>query len=144
MNTLDKELEEEVDILETKKDDGLLDDNESRATNYQSSTKNNAAEKELLSETMIKAARNTKIRYLRISDLIESALSLLEKNVITEEKEHFLRKFILVMLDLVEPSDIASVFLENDLYELFISIEYELAKTGQEDKRVVLVTNVFR
>ena len=93
---------------------------------------------------MIKAASNTKIRYLRISDLIESALSLLEKKVIIEEKEHFLRKFILVMLDLVEPSDIASVFLENDLYELFVSIEYELAKTGQEDKRVVLVTNVFR
>ena len=93
---------------------------------------------------MTKAASSTQIRYLRISDLIEGALSILQKTVINEEREPFLRKMMLFMLDLVEPSDIAAVFLKNDLYELFVSLEYELAKTGQEDKRVVLVTNVFR
>ena len=93
---------------------------------------------------MFKAARSSQIRYLRISDLIEGALSILENTVITEEREPYLRKLMLFMLDLAEPSDIAAVFLENDFYELFVSLEYELAKTGQEDKRVVLVTNVFQ
>ena len=36
MNTVDKELEGGVDLLDTQKDDGLLDDNESRATKNQS------------------------------------------------------------------------------------------------------------
>ena len=48
------------------------------------------------------------------------------------------------MLDIVMPADMAAVILEYDLYKLFLSLEHQLAMDGQEDRRVILVNNVFQ
>ena len=47
-------------------------------------------------------------------------------------------------MDFVDPSQLSSVLLEQNQYELFLDVEHTLTQQGRESQRVTLITNVFK